>query len=70
MMYQRMETEIKAKPCPVCGEAWLSVSDGDYYFTHEIKKFRISCKCHYVWNKTGWCKTREEAIGAWNRGVK
>lgn len=60
---------MKLKTCPICGEVWLYISDGDYYSGYEAKGFRMSCKCHYAWNKTDWCKTRKEAIDAWNGRV-
>ena len=60
----------KLKPCPICGDAWLYISDGDYYSGYESKGYKVSCMCHYAWNVVPWCNTKEEAIKRWNREAR
>lgn len=63
--YKEIKEEIL--PCPLCNEAWLYVSDGDYYSGYEAYGFKVKCQCGNAWSKTDWCKTREEAINLWNK---
>ena len=60
----------RLKPCPKCGEAWVYVSDGDYYSGYESFGYRVSCQCGYAWKSIGWHKTEDEAVEAWNRRAK
>ena len=66
-MKEYRETKEQILPCPLCNDARLYVSDGDYYSEYEAHGFKMKCKCHNAWEKTDWCKTREEAIKLWNK---
>lgn len=56
----------KLEPCPFCKDAWLYVSDGGYTSDYEHKGFRVNCQCGYAWKVVKWCRSKEEAIEAWN----
>lgn len=57
----------KLKPCPFCGSTSVDVKD-DY---HPVPNYYAVCD----YNKggcgasSGYCRTEEEAIEAWNRRV-
>ena len=59
--------DIKLKPCPFCGDAWIYASVGDYGSGYESFGYRVECVCGYAWKAIGWHKTKQEAIDAWNR---
>lgn len=57
------DNEIKLKPCPFCGgEATLYV--GNFDVVRCVTPCKIVCLCGV---STGVCRTKEEAIEAWNR---
>lgn len=64
-----MQNGKRLKPCPRCHDAWMYVSDGDYYSGYESYGYRVECRCHWAWEQIGWQKTREEAIKKWNKKV-
>lgn len=54
-------SEIKLLPCPFCGgEARLR---GERYFQPNVRRNVICKEC---FSNSGWYKTDEEAIKAWN----
>lgn len=59
----------RLKPCPHCHDAWMYVSNGDYYSGYESYGYRVECRCHWAWKQIGWQKAKEEAIEKWNRKV-
>ena len=58
MEIERSETEIKAKPCPVCGKPPI-------FATTIIGTYFLMCIGHC---ETAGCSTAEEAIALWNAG--
>lgn len=60
------ESLPKIKPCRVCGDAWLYVSDGDYYSGYESYGYKVECNCKGSFTSSPWSKTRKEAIEYWN----
>lgn len=56
----------KIKPCPFCGGEGILETCGEYY--------NVSCnnrQCGmYLINKARSCRTKQQAISAWNRRVK
>lgn len=61
---------MKVIPCPICKDAWVYASTGDYGSGYENYGYRIECKCGLAWELVDWKETKEEAILEWNNKVK
>lgn len=59
----------KLQRCPICGEAWIYVSDGGYTSDYESFGYKVECKCKGSFSLMPWQKTKEEAIKYWNRNI-
>ena len=65
-----MSSRYKIKKCPYCNDAWLFVSDGDYYSGYESKGFKVSCMCGFAFRNMPFMPSRESAVAEWNKYIR
>ena len=53
-------TELK--PCPVCGDAWIYVSDGSYTSGYESFGYKVECRCKGSFMAMSWKPTNADRI--------